>query len=85
MTIELPAKLQESIQHQTAGKDVDQFVLEAIEEKLARSRSLDAVCAPFVRAVEASGMKDDEFAAVIEQARQERWAEKHEQGNASGL
>jgi hypothetical protein len=82
MTIDLSPELESAVRKQAArnGQDVGAFVLQAVQEKIARARSFDEICAPFARAVEASGITDDEFDCFFEEAREEVWQEK--QGRA---
>jgi hypothetical protein len=71
-------ELEERLRQQAArsGQAVSAFVLRAVEEKIARSRTFDEICAPFARAVEATGMTDEEFDRFFEEARDEVWKEK---------
>ena len=46
-------------------------MLRAVEEKIARSRTFDEICAPFARAVEAAGRTDEQFDRFFEEAREE--------------
>lgn len=59
-----------------AGKDVDEFVREAVEEKLLRSKSLDELLAPVRAKFERSGMTEEELDALVEEAREEIWREQ---------
>jgi predicted transcriptional regulator len=80
LTIELPSELEQALRSQAAhtGQDLSELVVEAVRDQVARSRTFREVCAPFARAVEASGMDDEEFDRFFNQARQERWREKHQ-------
>jgi hypothetical protein len=75
VTIDLPPELELTIQQHAArnGQDVNAYVLQAVREKMARTRTFDEVCAPFARAVEASGVTDEEFDRFFEEAREEVW------------
>jgi hypothetical protein len=75
LTIELPAELEKSVRQQAAkkGLDVDAYVLQAVNEKLAKARTFDEICAPFAQAVAATGISDDEFDSFFEEARTEAW------------
>lgn len=83
LTIELPPELEKVVrQHAAAsGQDVGVFVLHAVREKIAKARTFDEVCAPFARAVQETGITDDEFDRFFEGAREEVWQAK--QGKAS--
>ncbi len=78
LTVELPPELESTVRRHAAqsGQDVNGFVLQAVQEKLAKARTFAEVCAPFVRAVEATGMTDEEFDRFFEEAREEVWKEK---------
>jgi hypothetical protein len=82
MTIDLPPDLEKAVRQEAmrSGKDLGTFVLQAVQEKMARSRSFDEVCAPFAHAVEAAGVSDEEFDRFIEEAREEVWQEKQGRG-----
>ncbi len=83
LTIDLPPELEKVVrQHAAAsGQDVGVFVLHAVREKIAKARTFDEVCAPFARAVQETGITDDEFDRFFEGAREEVWQAK--QGKAS--
>lgn len=78
LTINLPPDLEKTVRQQAAknGQDVGAFVLQAVNEKLAKARTFDEICAPFAAAVTASGISDDEFDRFFEEAREEVWQEK---------
>jgi predicted transcriptional regulator len=78
VTIDLPPELEQTLRQQAARKnqDVSAFVLQAVQEKLARGQTFDEICAPFAEAVAASGISDEEFDRLIEEAREEVWQEK---------
>jgi hypothetical protein len=80
--IDLPPDLEKAVQQQAArtGQDVSTFLLQAVEEKIARTRTFDEICAPFAKAVEASGITDDEFDRFFQESREEVWREKQGQG-----
>ncbi len=81
LTIALPPELEKTLQQhaERSGQDVSSFVLQAVKEKIAKSRTFDDICAPFAEAVQATGISDDEFDQFFEEARAEVWQEK--QGN----
>ena len=78
VTIELPPDLENSVRQQAArnGQDVSSFVVQAVNEKLAKLRSFDEVCAPIAQAIAATGISDDELDRFFEEAREEVWQEK---------
>jgi hypothetical protein len=78
LTIDLPPELETTLRQHAArsGQDVTAFVLQAVQEKIAKARTFDEICAPFARAVEAAGITDDEFDRFFEEAREEVWQEK---------
>ena len=78
VTIDLPPELERVLRQHTArsGQDLSAFVLQAVQEKIARARTFDEVCAPFAAAVEATGMSDEEFDRFFEGVREEVWHDK---------
>jgi hypothetical protein len=78
VTIDLPAELEQPLRlhAERRGQDLAAVILEAIREKLDKTRSLDEICAPFAKAVEASGMTDEEFDGFFEKARDEAWHQR---------
>jgi hypothetical protein len=80
LTIELPPELEKHLRQQAAknGVDVTMFVLQAVNEKLAKARTFDEVCAPFARAVTATGVSDEEFDRFFEEVREDVWKEKQD-------
>jgi predicted transcriptional regulator len=78
VTIELPPELEETLRQQAAksGQDLDTFVLQALKEKIARTRTFDEICAPFAQAVEAARITDEEFDRFFEEVREEAWQER---------
>lgn len=78
VTITLPADLETTLRQQAArsGQDVTTFVLDAVKEKIAKTRTFDEVCRPFAEAVSAAGVGDDEFDDFFKNAREEVWQEK---------
>ncbi|MBI3822724.1 MAG: hypothetical protein HY289_08590 [Planctomycetes bacterium] len=79
VTITFPPDVEKTVRQQAAknGQDVDAFVLQAVNEKLAKQRSFDEVCAPIAEAIAATGIGDDELDRLFEEAREEVWREKH--------
>jgi predicted transcriptional regulator len=78
MTIKLPPELEESVREYAArkGQDVSGFVVRAVEEKIARERDFEEICAPFAEAVQASGMSDEDFDRFFKEVREDVWREK---------
>jgi len=78
VTINLPPELEESVREHAArsGQDVSGFVVKAVEEKIARQRDFEEICAPFADAVQAAGMSDEEFDRFFKEVREEVWREK---------
>ncbi len=70
LTINLPPATLAQIkaEAQATGKDVETFVLEAVESKLARRRQTFAeILKPIHDAVEASGMSEQEVESLIDE------------------
>ncbi|MBI1832273.1 MAG: hypothetical protein HYR84_12590 [Planctomycetes bacterium] len=78
VTINLPPDVEETVRQQAAknGQAVDAFVLQAVNEKLAKARTFDEICAPISKAIAASGVSDAELDRFFEEARDEVWREK---------
>lgn len=78
VTIDLPPELERALLQQAArsGQDVTSFVLQAVRDKIAKARTFDDICAPFARAVDASGIADEEFNRFFEEVREEVRQEK---------
>lgn len=81
VTIHLPPDLEKTVQQiaTNTGQDVNAFILQAVREKIARTRTFDEVCAPFAKAVEATGITDEEFDRFFEEVREEVWEAKKSQ------
>lgn len=79
LTIELPPDVENKVRQQAEkyGQDITTFVLQAVNERLTKTRSFDEVCAPITQAVAASGINDEEFDSFFEEVRDEVWHEKH--------
>jgi hypothetical protein len=82
VTIDLPPELETALRQHAAGsgQDVRSFVLQAVQEKIARAQTFDQVCSPFARAVEATGMSDEELETFFEGVREEAWQDKNQRG-----
>ena len=78
VTIDLPAEVERDVRQQAAknGQDVGAFILQAVKERIAKTRSFDEVCAAFAHAVATSGVDDQEFDRFFEEVRQDVWQEK---------
>ncbi len=78
VTIDLPPELEQTVRQHAArsGQDVSAFVLQAVQEKIAKAHTFDEICAPFAEAVAATGISDDEFNRFFEEVRDEVWREK---------
>jgi ADP-heptose:LPS heptosyltransferase len=71
LIISLPSDAEEKLQEraQAAGKDVKQYVEQLIVKELVAPLSLAEAAEPLARAVEAAGVPDDEFTAILNNAR----------------
>lgn len=80
ITIDLHPELEQALRRHAgvSGQDVQTFVLQAVKEKIARVQTFDEVCEPFARAVQESGLSDEEFERFVDEARQEVWQEKQD-------
>jgi hypothetical protein len=78
LTIDLPPELEKTLRKQASknGQDVNAFVLQALNEKIAKASTFDEICAPFANAVDAAGIGDEEFDDFFEQLREEVWQAK---------
>jgi hypothetical protein len=80
ITIYVPQATLDRVQSeaQASGKDLDTFVLEAIEAKLARrKRTLADVLQPIHEAVEASGLSERAVETLLEQELKAHRSERH--------
>ncbi len=73
LNIDLPVEIEATVRLQAAqsGQDVGAFVVQAVREKIGRARTFQEVCAPFAKAVEASGMSEEELDRFFEERRDE--------------
>jgi predicted transcriptional regulator len=80
VTIHFPPELEESLRQYAArsGQDVSRFVLQAVEEKIAKARTFDEISAPFAEAVAATGVSDEEFDQFFDEVRDEVWQDKNQ-------
>jgi hypothetical protein len=78
VTINFPPDLEKTVRQQAArnGQDVDTFVLQAVNEKLAKERTIAEICVPMAQAIAESGISDEELDQFFEEAREEVWQEK---------
>ena len=81
LTITLPESVEKRLAEQAAkdGKTVEALASELIEKAVtpAKERTLAEIMAPFAQEFAESGMTEEEFDALIEEAREEVWQEKH--------
>jgi hypothetical protein len=78
VTIDFPPEMEMAVREHAArsGQDMTAFVVQAVQEKIAKARGFDEVCAPFAEAVSAAGVNDRELDRVFEEAREDVWQEK---------
>ena len=78
VTIDFPLELEEALRQHAArkGQEVSAFILQAVQEKIAKARTFDEICGPFEKAVAATRMADEEFDRFFEESREEVWQEK---------
>jgi uncharacterized protein (DUF1778 family) len=83
LTIDLPSDLEQTVRQHAArrGQDVNGFILQAVEEKIAKARTIAEICQPIAKAVAATGITDQEFDEFFEEARNEVWQEKQRQAH----
>lgn len=94
VTLNLSAKTKTKLQQLAAkaGQSVEQFIERHVEElaeqanggsATARPQTWQEVCAPLATAMQDSTISDEEFANLIEEAREEIWqAKQAKQGKA---
>jgi hypothetical protein len=78
VTIEFSPQLEKTVREHAArnGQDLTAFVVQAVEEKVAKARTFAEVCAPIADAVAEAGLTDEEFDRFLEEAREEAWQAK---------
>jgi len=78
LSISLPPEAEARLRERAraTGQDVAEYVRQLISRELDAPLSLVEAAEPFARAVDAAGVSDDEFAAVIVQARDEARRER---------
>ena len=81
VTIDFPPDIEATLRERLARMpgNVTTFVVEAVREKLSRSRTLDEICLPFAESVAAAGVTDDELDQLFEAARENVWQAKQSQ------
>lgn len=81
VTIEFPPDIEATLRERLARgpQNFTTFIVEAVREKLSRSKTLDEICAPVAQAVTASGVTDDELDQLFEEARENVWQAKQSQ------
>ena len=81
VTVEFPPDIAATLRERLARgpQNVATFIVEAVREKLSRSKTLDELCAPVAQSVAASGMADDELDQLFEEARENVWQTKQSQ------
>lgn len=79
LTVEFTGELEKNLLTRAARENLEasRFVVQAVQEKLAKKRTFRDICRPFADAVAASGMTDEELDQLVEEAREEIWQEKH--------
>lgn len=81
ITLHLPPEEEQEIKQRAAlrGQDVDAYVNQLISIEIKKKPvSLFEAAEPFARAIEKSGMTDEEVDALFEDAIQEVRAERHQ-------
>lgn len=81
ITLHLSPEEEQEIKKRAAsrGQNVDAFVHQLITKEIKTPPvSMFEAAEPFARAIEASGMTDEEFDALVEETIQEVRAERHE-------
>jgi hypothetical protein len=79
LTIELPATVERELTKRAdhEGKTVAALAGELIQKAVAPEKTLDEILAPFREEFAQSGITETEWDALIEEAREEVWQEKH--------
>ncbi len=75
VSIEFPPDIEAALRERLARspQNVTAFVVEAVREKLSRTKTLDEICAPLAQSVAAAGVTDDELDQLFEEARENVW------------
>ena len=83
LTIDLPSELEQTVRQQAArrGQDVNGYVFQAVQEKVAKARTIAEISRPIADAVAATGISDQEFDEFFEEARKEVWQAKQGQAH----
>jgi hypothetical protein len=71
LTISLPSDAEARLRQraQAAGQDVSEYVEQLIAKELVAPLTLAEAAEPLARAVDASGVSDDEFTSILSDAR----------------
>ena len=81
LTIQLPEPVERRLAEKAArdGKSVETLASELIEKAIApeNEKTFAEILAPFRQEFAESGMTEEEWDAMIEEAREEIWQEKH--------
>jgi plasmid stability protein len=81
LTIHLPEPVERRLAERAAkdGKSVEALASELLEQAVApeREETLDEILAPVRQEFAAQGITEEEWDAMIEEAREEIWQEKH--------
>ena len=80
ITLQMPPEEEQAIQQRAAsrGQDVGAYVHQLIVTEMKRPISILVAAEPFTRAVEASGVSDEGFDALIEESIREVRAERRQ-------
>jgi plasmid stability protein len=79
LTIQLPEPVERRLAERAAkdGKSVESLAIELIEQAVAPEMTLAEILAPVRQEFAEKGITEEEWDAMIEQAREEVWQEKH--------
>ena len=79
ITLKLPEPVERKLAERAAkeGKAPETLAIEMIERELATPQTFDQILAPFRQSVAESGVTDEELDALVEEAREEIYQEKH--------
>lgn len=78
LTIALPPEDEKKLSDRAAaaGQDISAYVQDLVRREIDAPLSLLEACEPFARAVDASGVTEQEFMSILSRARDEVRAEK---------
>jgi hypothetical protein len=86
-TMTITIRLSESVERlladraAKAGKSIEDVALESIERDVVGGKTMAEIMAPFAAEFAASGMTEEELDALVEEAREEIYREKHGHGS----